>query len=75
MSPVNDHATGACQCEHEAHLDKAKLTPNGNPGHRYWQSFRLKQLVEVQTTYGTFRVCPDCAEDCHNALHGFRKET
>jgi hypothetical protein len=56
----------ACECEHVAHLDGAKRTPNGNPGHDYGARFAPGYLTEIQTTYGKFRVCRDCATDCHD---------
>jgi len=52
-----------CECEHIAHCEKNERTPNGNPGHDYGASFA--QLEAVQTWYGAFFVCKDCAEDCY----------
>jgi hypothetical protein len=52
-----------CQCEHIAHLEKSRRTPNGNPGHKYGAQFM--RLKEVKTAYGTFHICLDCWQDCH----------
>jgi hypothetical protein len=54
-----------CQCEHIAHFDRCKRTPNGNPGHNYEAEFTW--TIEVKTDYGTFQVCKDCEEDCHQS--------
>ena len=56
-----------CQCEHCCHFhDKGrKLSPNGNPSHRYGIRFHTLYLVTVKTDRGAFTVCKDCAEDCH----------
>jgi hypothetical protein len=55
-----------CQCEHESHHGSDKLTPNGNPGHRYGVRFWPEYLINVKTIYGDFQVCKDCAEDCYH---------
>lgn len=47
-----------CQCEHEAHFDKTKHTPNGNFGHIYEQIF--------MTDNKSFTFCQDCEKDCQN---------
>lgn len=58
----------SCQCEHVAHLDYDKrpqpLTPNGNPSHKYGARFHDSYLGGVETPYGKFVVCKDCARDC-----------
>ena len=53
----------ACACEHVAHFETGRFTPNGNPGHTY--GVRFAQLVHVATVFGSFAVCADCARDCH----------
>jgi hypothetical protein len=58
--------TRHCECEHVAHSrNREHLTPNGNPGHKYGVRYALSYLVKVKTTYGTFEVCKDCADDCY----------
>jgi hypothetical protein len=52
--------TVECQCEHEAHFDPVKRTPDGNPGHRYGARFTGYFMVQVRSE----RLCPDCAADC-----------
>lgn len=53
-----------CECENIAHFpEEKKLTPNGNPGHRYGQEF-LSGIQPIKTEMGTFHVCKDCAVDC-----------
>lgn len=56
-----------CECEHEAHTATTGTTPNGNPGHRFGQTF--SDLVEftVKTPHGTYRLCADCRFDCYHA--------
>jgi hypothetical protein len=57
-----------CQCEHAAHFPddwEVQVTPNGNPGHKYGVAFLPAAIRTVQTTYGAFNVCRDCAADCH----------
>jgi len=55
----------ACKCEHEAHFDRKKRTPDGNPTHKYGMRYAMSYLRRVQTPYGIFTVCRDCAEDCY----------
>lgn len=58
--------TKPCECEHACHFpDEHKLSPNGNPGHRYGAKFAPRYLVAVTTPWGTFLVCKDCDKDCH----------
>lgn len=60
-----------CECEHSCHFhDTGKLSPNGNPGHRYGQPFAESYIVRVRTDGQTERVCKDCANDCR--VHGER---
>ena len=54
----------SCECEHAAHFDSDKRTPNGNPAHRFAVRFHSLALTKVKTPYGTFNVCPDCQKDC-----------
>lgn len=59
----------ACTCEHRAHFPAdATLshprTPHGNPGHVYGTRYVQRYIRPVQTPYGTFHVCLDCAADC-----------
>lgn len=54
--------TRLCECEHAAHFERDKRTPNGNPGHKWGAKFATR--VPVKTPYGTFHVCVDCASDC-----------
>lgn len=54
-----------CQCEHACHFDSSQRSPNGNPSHKYGIAFHDSYMLYVSTTYGTFYVCRDCAEDCH----------
>jgi len=57
----------ACECEHVCHEHGGpfKLSPNGNPGHKYGASkFAAGFIIPVKTSCGTFNVCKDCAEDC-----------
>lgn len=53
-----------CECEHDAHFEKNKRTPNGNPGHNYQSEYFENYMRTVRTPYGSFLVCKDCAEDC-----------
>lgn len=53
-----------CECEHTAHLEKGKTTPNGNSGHKYGAMFSLFYMELISTPYGTYHVCTDCAHDC-----------
>lgn len=81
---MNKHG---CQCEHACHMhgDRAsahfggleenaprKLSPNGNPSHRYGTEFFDGAMSRVRTEYGTFIVCNDCAEDCHGGCQADR---
>ena len=54
-----------CECEHVSHMDKSKLTPCGNPAHKYGIDFI--QFIRVYTDFGWFNVCKDCAVDCMDA--------
>lgn len=63
-------AKHACECEHIAHQPREKgqlrsTTPNGNPGHKYGVQYFNHAIVQVQTTWGKFWVCRDCAADCY----------
>lgn len=60
LAPVS----APCECEHIAHLEPGRYTPNGNPGHKYGQRFVQGQLTPVKTDCGTFKVCPSCKVDC-----------
>jgi len=53
-----------CQCEHIAHCQRDRFTPNAKPGHRYQARFMYEKLVAVKTPYGVYRVCKDCEMDC-----------
>jgi len=53
-----------CQCEHIAHFDTTKQTPNGNPAHPYEINYFESYLTRINTNYGTYLVCKDCAKDC-----------
>lgn len=58
----------SCQCEHEAHFDRSKRTPYGNPAHKYGIKFAERVLVRMNNSY---EVCQDCAEDCRLPIpHG-----
>ena len=61
--------TVACQCEHISHFHDVnkgrRMTPNGNPAHKYGASFARRYTKGVNTDHGLFTVCMDCAEDCH----------
>ena len=52
-----------CECEHISHLEYEK-TPNGKEGHDY--GIKSTILIPVKTPFGTFNVCPDCANDCYS---------
>lgn len=54
--------TKTCQCEHVAHFEHERRTPNGNPGHDYGVQFAT--VIRVATDYGVFAVCLDCWRDC-----------
>lgn len=54
----------SCQCEHIAHFEQSKRTPNGNPGHRYAARFNPATMKIVKTECGTFHICADCEKDC-----------
>ena len=56
---------GRCQCEHLAHFEHEVPTPKGNPGHLYGDLFLRRHLVRVETPFGVFNLCPECAQDCH----------
>lgn len=51
-----------CECEHISHTEPSKFTPKGDVGHAYGDTFG--SLARVKTSYGTFSVCEDCADDC-----------
>lgn len=53
--------TRPCQCEHVAHFERQKRTPNGNPAHSYGKKFAERVLVRMNLSY---EVCKDCSEDC-----------
>jgi hypothetical protein len=63
-----------CECEHIAHGDmfgkpediafRNRTTPNGNPGHKFGAKYDSSYLQTVNTIYGTYHVCRDCAQDC-----------
>jgi len=55
-----------CECEHAAHFEKDARTPNGNPGHKYTAEFTNVSIVQL--TYGKFKLCNDCKEDCMDAF-------
>lgn len=59
-----------CHCEHSAHFDRDLRTPHGNPSHRYGQAFHPLAMRDASTPYGSFRVCMDCAKDCHCTIEG-----
>lgn len=62
-----------CQCEHTKHFsDGGRTTPidGGSWGHRY--GARCASTVAIKTIYGTFNVCPECAEGCYEIK--YRKE-
>lgn len=58
----------SCQCEHVAHTEREKrpqpLTPNGNVSHAYGARFHDNYLGGVETPFGVYVVCKDCARDC-----------
>jgi hypothetical protein len=56
-----------CECEHVSHFEHDKRSPNGNPTHKYGQKFYEHHMTIVKTEYGTFHVCKDCANDCHQS--------
>jgi len=58
-----------CQCEHIAHFERDKRTPNGNPAHSYGVAYSDRFITRVATSYGVFTVCLDCAKDCHSEAH------
>lgn len=58
--------SGPCECEHIAHDERGRRTPNGNPGHRYFTRYAAGYLVTVHTTRGNITICKDCAKDCHH---------
>jgi len=60
----------SCECEHISHIERDRLTPNGNPGHKYGQSFYA--IEPVKTICGTFHLCKDCREDCFPPDSEFR---
>ena len=64
MRPASDFDNVRCECEHIAHTDRHAQTPKGNPGHRYGQTFKRWYMAEVDTIFGRFYVCSDCARDC-----------
>jgi hypothetical protein len=55
-----------CECEHASHFpEEKKLSPNGNPNHKYGQGYCAHYMVTVQTPFGKFTVCRECADDCY----------
>lgn len=52
-----------CQCEHEAHFDLSAADDPmvGHSCHKYMNEFPESYVVEVRTTYGTYKMCKDCA--------------
>lgn len=59
-----------CECEHEAHFDRNKRTPMGNPAHRYGAKYAARIMATVTVGGGcaqTMNLCEDCREDCHHA--------
>lgn len=64
-----------CECENVCHFDANEGSPNGNPGHLYGIKFYGAYMRTVRTSYGEFRVCKDCAEDCLavNPINGERR--
>jgi hypothetical protein len=58
-----------CECEHVCHFhdDGRQLSPHGNLGHLYGVKFALHYLREITVPgAGTFIICRDCANDCHD---------
>lgn len=57
-----------CECEHESHFDHdvkpRKLSPNGNPNHKYGQMFFERYTKDVSSIFGVQTVCLNCANDC-----------
>lgn len=49
--------TAECECEHIDHFE-GEGDPNA---HRYGHECDLETMTQVQTEFGTFTVCVDCA--------------
>ncbi len=64
--------TVQCECEHISHFERNRRSPNGNPTHKYGRLYAESYMVSMDTEYGAFRVCKDCAEDC---MHDFKAVT
>lgn len=69
--PVDIHwglPTRRCECEHTDHfpsLGGECEPPQGMIlGHSYGADFPRKHIHPVSTSYGTFHVCPACAQTC-----------
>lgn len=65
----------SCDCEHPAHFDPDKRTPNGNLGHQYQAMYIPRLTREILTMYGPLRVCIWCEKDCQLTQLIAQKET
>lgn len=54
-----------CQCEHGHHFE------DGNNCHAY--GAEVGEIVEVQTQWGLYEVCPECAKN-HLAKYAMKEE-
>ena len=52
--------TKACQCECTTHLDSGSLVDHSK--HEYMQHFPSAEVKSIKTIYGTFDMCPECAQ-------------
>jgi len=47
-----------CECEHQDHFGR------GHKAHPYGQQVSEDSVVKFHTPWGTFAVCPECANSC-----------
>jgi hypothetical protein len=68
MRHKHDGPEFRCQCEHESHLsndvDERGVVLPTMTGHAYGVDFLEKHKHVVRTPFGTFEVCPACAQEC-----------
>ena len=61
-----------CECEHVSHFDRGRLSPHGNPTHKYGVKYYASFMRKVKTIFNTYNVCKDCLEDCWDGRDDLR---
>jgi hypothetical protein len=53
-----------CECEHECHFAAERETHDSIERAHFYRGCYTHDTVEVETPFGTFIVCEECAETC-----------